>query len=231
MPLLRGRASHYLLPLNSIIFRSKSNLNLQSSSQAQITTVPPLPTTVPEVGEHRDDAITALPTTEPKGFFHRKNASRSLVDFLAVTQTGPATDARNVVNMSPGIVNYEEEPEGGCALRRFFAAIKPSRAAKDKQAKHDKKIEQAQKKQDKKAELGRKAEQRKKAKEEKKMIKERVAAVKKRAAAWKNAPDVVIGNPTNFQHVDTGPACLRGVGGAHVEPSVTSQSEWETDNE
>lgn len=59
MPAVQHHKSHYLLPLNSMIFKSKSSANLPSDNQRNIYTKST--TTLAHPIEQPDDELTALP--------------------------------------------------------------------------------------------------------------------------------------------------------------------------
>ncbi|KAJ4357878.1 uncharacterized protein N0V89_002455 [Didymosphaeria variabile] len=142
MPALQHQKSHYLLPLNSTIFKSKSSTNLPSTNQRNIfakstTTLAHNPI------EEPDEELTALPPPPaPAKPIPRKPNTQELVPSTVRVQ-GAAENpedaphqalrcSRSMGDLEGGDVEAGDEKRKESVWRRLFEALKkPFRKEKE----------------------------------------------------------------------------------------------------
>ena len=132
MPAIRQPKSHYLLPLNSMIFNSKSSANLPLESQRDIKTKST--TTIAHIPvEEQDDDITALPPPPAMTVLQKYNTT----DFAASSLRSASSDEeretapRRVLKRSRSMDDLVAGGKKPSIWRRFVAALKkPFRAEK-----------------------------------------------------------------------------------------------------
>ncbi|KAK7181536.1 hypothetical protein PSPO01_12426 [Paraphaeosphaeria sporulosa] len=140
MPVPQHRKSHYLLPLNSMIFKSKSSSNLPSTEQRNIHTKSTTTLHRLSMIEQPDEELTALPLAPPNKPIRRtpKNhnpaisslRSRASTEHLETVPHPALRPSRSMGDLRDGDLKDDKKLES--IWRRFILALKkPFRKGKE----------------------------------------------------------------------------------------------------